>query len=138
MTKFDFNSERLSIVDAHNQCVDLSPFEAIQLLEWLSAQKTMLLHLSQKETEALDSLHATESLGSQMEQLEIHLLPKQLVHLDKLQAVIPRLQEHIPTTNIYISPADAVTERAFALLREFEIEYKIHPLLEDANEFAQG
>jgi len=138
MTKFDFNAERLSIVDAHNQCVDLSPLEAVQLLEWLSTRKTMLLHLSQTETYSLGSLHDTEPLGGQMEQLEIHLLPKQLVHLDELQAAIPQLQEHIPATNIYVSPADTVTERAFALLKEFEIEYKIHPLLEDSNEFAQG
>src|SRR5438067_1708954 len=137
MTKFDFNAERLSIVDAHNQCVALSPLEAVQLLEWLSAKKTMLLHLSQ-ETESLDRLHDTEPLGGQMEQLEIHLLPQHLVHLDKLQAAIPQLQEHIPATNIYVSPADSVTERAIALLKEFEIEYKIHPLLEDSNEFAQG
>lgn len=95
----------------------------------------MLLHLSQLETE---SLHDTEPLGSQMEQLEIHLLPQHLVYLEKLQAVIPQLQEFNPVTNIYISPADAVTERAIALLKEFEIEYKIHPLLEDSNEFAQG
>ncbi len=138
MTKFDFNDERLSIVDAHNQCVDLSPLEAVQLLEWLSARKTILLRLSQQGTEPLETLHATEPLGSQMEQLEIHLLPKQLVHLEKLQAAIPQLQEHIPATNIYVSPADAVTERALVLLKEFEIEYKIHPLLEDSNEFAQG
>jgi hypothetical protein len=138
MTNFDFNAERLSIVDAHNQRVDLSPLEAVQLLEWLSTRKTMLLHLSQTETGSLESLHDTEPLSSQMEQLEIHLLPKQLVYLDKLQAAIPQLQEHIPATNIYVSPADAVTERALALLKEFEIEYKIHPLLEDSNEFAQG
>jgi hypothetical protein len=137
MTKFDFNAERLSIVDAHNQCVALSPLEAVQLLEWLSAKKTMLLHLSQ-ETESLNSLHDTEPLGGQMEQLEIHLLPQHLVYLDKLQAAIPQLQEHIPATNIYVSPADSVTERAITLLKEFEIEYKIHPLLEDSNEFAQG
>src|SRR5436305_1197050 len=121
MTKFDFNDERLSIVDAHNQCVDLNPLEAVQLLEWLSAKKTMLLHLSQQETEPLDSLHDTEPLGSQLEQLEIHLLPQHLIHLDKLQAAIPLLQEHIPATNIYVSPADSVTERAIALLKEFEI-----------------
>ena len=138
MTKFDFHAERLSIVDAHNQRVNLSPLEAVQLLEWLSSRKTMLLHLSQTETDSLESLHDTEPLGSQMEQLEIHLLPKQLVYLDKLQAAIPQLQEHIPATNIYVSPADVVTERALILLKEFEIEYKIHPLLEDSNEFAQG
>jgi uncharacterized protein YecA (UPF0149 family) len=138
MTKFDFNDERLSIVDAHNQYVDLSPLEAVQLLEWLSARKTILLRLSQQETEPLESVHDTEPLGSQMEQLEIHLLPQHLVHLEKLQAAIPQLQEYISATNIYVSPADVVTERAIALLKEFEIEYKIHPLLEDSNEFAQG
>jgi flagellar biosynthesis/type III secretory pathway chaperone len=138
MTKFDFNEERLSIVDAHNQCVNLSPLEAVQLLEWLSARKTILSRLARRDNELLDNLQDTEPLGGQMEQLEIHLLPQQLVHLDELQAAMPQLQEHIPATNIYVSPIDAVTERAIALLKEFEIEYKIHPLLEDSNEFAQG
>ena len=138
MTKFDFNDERFSIVDSHNQRVDLSPQEAIDLIEWLSDKKTMLLRLFHQDTEPLDSLQDTEPLGSQVEQIEIHLLPQHLVHLDKLQAAIPHLQEHIPATNIFTSPADSVTERAIELLKEFEIEYKIHPLLEDSNEFAQG
>jgi hypothetical protein len=134
MTKFDFNEERLSIIDAHNQRVNLSPLEAVQLLEWLSARETILRHLAHQDA----SLQDTEPLGGQMEQLEIHLLPQQLVHLDELQDAIPQLQEYIPAANIYVSPIDAVTERAIALLKEFEIEYKIHPLLEDSNEFAQG
>jgi hypothetical protein len=138
MTKFDFNDGHLSIVDTNYHRVNLSPLEAVQLLEWLSARKTMLLHLALQGTEPLDSLQDTEPLGNQMEQIEIHLLPQHLVHLDELQAAIPQLQEYIPATNVYVSPFDAVTERAIELLKEFEIEYKIHPLLEDSNEFAQG
>jgi hypothetical protein len=138
MTKFDFNEERLSIIDAHNQCVNLGPREAVQLLEWLSARETILRYLARQDATLLNERSEAEASGSQMEQLEIHLLPQQMVHLDELQEAIPQLQEYIPATNVYVSPIDAVTERAIALLKEFEIEYKIHPLLEDSDEFAQG
>lgn len=138
MTKFDFNDGHLSIVDTDNHRVDLSPLEAVHLLEWLSARKTMLLHLALQGADSVESLLDAEPQGDLIEQIEIHLSPQHLVHLDELQAAIPQLQEYIPATNVYVSPFDAVTERAIELLKEFEIEYKIHPLLEDSNEFAQG
>jgi hypothetical protein len=61
-----------------------------------------------------------------------------LPHLDTLQDAIPQLQEHTPATSIYVAPIDSVTERAIEMLKVFRIEYKIHPLLEDNNEFAQS
>jgi hypothetical protein len=33
---------------------------------------------------------------------------------------------------------DLVTERAIELLKELQVEYKIHPLLEEDNAFSQG
>lgn len=132
MTRFDFSDGRLSIVDAHRRQVSLSPLEALELFQWLSEtdRRTLLLRLSLQDEEAKN--------GGQ-EQIKIHLQQEQLEHLDVLRAAIPQLREHVPATNIFVSPADAVTERAIELLNEFQIEYKIHPLLEDdSNVFAQG
>ena len=129
MTKFAFGDERLTIVDAQGHHVDLGPQDAVELLEWLSDNRTMLLRLS---------LQATEQRDSKGGQIEIHLQQQHLVHLDALQAAIPQLQKHTPAANIFMSPADAVTERALQLLNAFQIEYKIHPLLEDDSVFAQG
>jgi hypothetical protein len=129
MTKFSFSAKHLSIVDAQGHHVDLDPQEAVELLQWLSDRRTMLLRLSQQDTEQRD--------GGR-EQIEIRLQQQHLVHLDALQAAIPQLQEHTPAANIFVSPADSVTERAIQLLNAFQIEYKIHPLLEEDGVFAQG
>lgn len=129
MTKFYFTDEQISIVDAQGHYVDLDPQEAVELLQWLSDNKTTLLRLSLQDVEQEDSGGG---------QLEIHLPEQHLVHLDALQSAIPQLQRHSPSANIFVSPADVVTERALQLLNAFQIEYKIHPLLEDDNVFAQG
>jgi hypothetical protein len=129
MTKFDFSNEHFSIVDAQGHRIDLSPQEAVELLQWLSDKKTMLLRLSQQDT---------DQRSSRREQIEIHLQQQHLIHLDALQAAIPQLQEHTPATNIFVSPVDSVSEHALQLLKAFQIEYKLHPLLEDDNAFAQG
>jgi len=129
MTKFDFADGRLTIVDDQGHHVKLDPQEALELLQWLSDKRTMLLRLSLQDAEWRDS-------GG--EQIEIHLPQQHLVHLDALQDAIPQLQRYTPKANIFVSPADMVTERALQLLHAFQIEYKIHPLLEDDDVFAQG
>jgi hypothetical protein len=130
MTMFDFSEGKFSIVDAHNHHVKLSPQESLELLQWLSDRRTMLRRLSHQDA---------GQKGGGKEQMEIHLQEHHLIHLDALQSAIPQLQEYAPSANIFISPADAVTERAIELLNAFQIEYKIHPLLEDDNSvFAQG
>jgi hypothetical protein len=132
MTTFDFSDGRLSIVDAHKRQVNLSPSEALELFQWLSEsdRRTLLLRLS---------LQSEDSKDDEKEQIKIHLQPQHLEHLDVLRAAIPELREHAPATNVFVSPADAVSERAIELLNEFQIEYKIHPLLEDDSSiFAQG
>jgi hypothetical protein len=124
MAKFDFSNDHLSIVDAHNHRVDLSSLEAVELFEWLSDKRAMLL-LSLQD-------------ANLVEQLEIHLQPQDLIHLHELQAAIPLMQEYPPATKIFVSPVHSVSEHALELLEEFQIEYHIHPLLEDTDVFAQG
>ena len=70
--------------------------------------------------------------------LEIRLYQEDLEHLDKLRAAIPSLHESRPAVKILDAQLDPVTERAIQLLKELQLEYKIHPLLEDNDAFAQG
>ncbi len=123
MATFDFSDERLSIVDAHGHRVELDPQEAIELLQLLSDKKAALLHSASWDVH---------------QEVAIHLQQQQFAYLDKLKAAIPQLQESPSATNVFVAPADAVTERAIQLLEEFRIEYKLHPMLEDDNAFAQG
>ena len=129
MTKFYFSDEQISIINAHGHRVDLSPQEATELLQWLSDKRTMLLHLSSQDTDERESGR---------EQMAIHIQQQHQIHLDALKAAIPQLQESTPATGIFVAPADAVTERAIELLKVYQIEYHIHPLLEDDGAFAQG
>lgn len=125
MAKFAFGEEKLTIIDAQGCQIDLSLQEAVSLLYWLSDQKASLFRLSRHKNEP-------------KEQLEVHLQEQDLVHLNTLQSAMPQLREHMPATNVFLSPMDAVTRHAIQLLEAFQIEYKIHPLLEDDNAFAQG
>ena len=129
MTRFDFSDGHLTIVDAQGHQVELDPLETLELLQLLSDQQIKL-------PPALLQTPAAKS--GDKEQIEIHLQPQHMVHLSVLQAAIPRLQQHKPQGNVFVSPADAVSERAMQLLDAFQIEYKIHPLLDDDNVFAQG
>jgi hypothetical protein len=125
MAKFAFGEEKLTIIDAQGRQVDLGLQEAVSLLYWLSDQKATLFRLSRHKNEP-------------KEQLEVHLQEQDLVHLNTLQSAMPQLRERTPATNVFLSPMDAVTRHAIQLLEMFQIEYKIHPLLEDDNAFAQG
>jgi hypothetical protein len=130
MAEFNFHDEKLVIVDTHDNSVELSPQEAAALLHWLSNRSTALLDLSHEDTNMRDRARR---------QVQIRLMEQHLMHLDALKAAIPQLQEHIPATNTFAAPVDAVTERAFQLLKAYQIEYKIHPLLDDTDDaFAQG
>ena len=128
MATFDFNNEKLSIVDEHGHRVDLSPQEAIALLQWVSDNEELLLRLSQ---------YSFGQENTAKGQIEIYI--QQHPHyLDTLKAVIPELQEHPSAAHTLVAPADAVTQHALELLQVFQIEYRIHPLLEDPDGFAQG
>lgn len=129
MGKFDFDQNQITIMDAGGQRVDLSPQEALELLYWLSKERETLLYL------------ASSQAGSQQEgtgqQVEILIQQEQQVYLDALKAAIPQLQQVTPAISIFVAPADTVQERALQLLNANQIEYHIHPLLEDDHAFTQ-
>jgi len=129
MAKFDFFSERVSIFDGSDQRLDLNPQEALDLLQWLSEHRDALYGLAHQ--------NATQRPSGE-NRLEIHIYQENLEHLDKLKAAIPGLHEHMPVIKVLDAPMDLVTERALELLKELQVEYKIHPLLEEDNAFSQG
>ena len=129
MAKFDFFSERVSIFGGSDQRLDLNPQEALDLLQWLSEHRDALYGLAHQNAIQRPS---REKL------LEIHIYQENLEHLDKLKAAIPGLHEHMPVIKVLDAPMDLVTERAIELLKELQVEYKIHPLLEEDNAFSQG
>jgi len=129
MASFDFTGEHVSIVDGYNQRVDLTLREALDLLRWLSDRRNTLLGLTS---------HSTHQVQSGEKRLEIHLYQDDLEHLDALRTAIPGLRESGSAFKVLDAQLDPVTERAFELLKELRLEYKIHPLLEDNDAFAQG
>jgi hypothetical protein len=130
MASFDFNTgKHISISDSYSQKVYLNPREALDLLKWLSDRKDELYSFSQGDTNQAPA----ETL------LEIHLHEEDLGHLDELKAAIPALREHRPVVKVLDARWDAVTEHALELLKEYRLEYTVHPLLLEDNEaFAQG
>lgn len=129
MTGFNFAGDQISIRDEHNNKAVLNSLEALDLLQWLSDNKNTLLSLTQQ---AAKRGQFTEK------QLEIHLYQENLSYLDELIAAIPSLHEFRPPAKVLSVPLEEVTERAIQLLKELQLEYRIHPLLEDNDVFAQG
>jgi arsenate reductase-like glutaredoxin family protein len=122
MKKFEDQIDAgISITDNEVQ-IHLSPNEAYALWQWLSARKDAF------------QAHANEN---QIE-LKIHLYQQDLSHLDELKAVIPDLHERGPVAKILDARLETVSEQAMQLLKEYQIEYHIHPLLEDDDVYAQG
>ncbi len=129
MTTFDFTGQSIWIVDKEGHRVALSPQEALDLLQWLSDKEVALLSAS----------HPGAKPGQEREQrLEIRLRQGHLDHLDELKAAIPQARESVLTFKVLDVPIDLVTERALQLLKAFQVEYTIHPLLEENDAFAQG
>jgi hypothetical protein len=122
MKKFEDQSDGgVSITDNQTQ-IHLAPDEAYALWQWLSARKDAFkAHGSEKQLE-----------------LKIHLYQDDLSHLDELKAAIPDLHERGPVVKVLDARLETVSERALQLLKEFQIEYHIHPLLEDDDVYAQG
>ena len=129
MTGFNFRGDQISIRDEHNNMAVLNSLEALDLLQWLSDNRGALLSLAQQ---AANRGQFTEK------QLEIHLYQENLSYLDELIAAIPSLHEFRPPAKVLSVPLEEVTERAIQLLKELQLEYRIHPLLEDNDVFAQG
>ncbi len=128
MAKFNINSKLVSISDDAGRRLDINPQEALELQRWLSDHRDVLNNLAY--------LGAAQGQSSE-KRLEIHLYQEQLGQLDRLKAAIPALLECMPAV-ILGAPLDQVTERAIALLKELQVEYKIHPMLEEDDAYAQG
>ena len=131
MASFGFTGEHISIVDGSNQRVDLNLQEGLDLLHWLSNNRDAMLSLTYQ------GAHQVQSREKRLE-LEIRLYQEDLEHLDTLKAAIPSLHESRSTVKVLDAQLDPITERAIHLLKELQVEYKIHPLLEDNDAFAQG
>ena len=131
MASFEFTGEHLSIMDGYNQRVDLNLQEGLDLLHWLSDKRDAMLNLTQQGAPQVPS-------REKRLELEIRLYQEDLEYLDRLRAAIPSLHESRPAVKVLDAQLDPVTERAIQLLKELQLEYKIHPLLEDSDEFAQG
>ena len=122
MKKFeDLSDGGMSITDGQVQ-IHLIPDEAYALWQWLSARK-----------DAYQAHSHQEKLG-----LEIHLYQQDMSHLEDLKAAIPDLHERGPIVKVLDVPWEAVSERALQLIKNYQIEYHIHPLLEGEDVYAQG
>ena len=122
MKKFEDQSDGGICITANELQIHLTPAEAYALWQWLSARK--------------DALH-THTHENQIE-LEIHLYQQDMGHLDELKAAIPDLHERGPVAKIFEARLEMVSKKALKLLKEYQIEYNIHPLLEDDDVYAQG
>ena len=120
MKKFEDRSDGGMCITENQAQIHLAPHEAYFLWQWLSARK--------------DAFHA----HSNENQLEIHLYQEDLSSLEELKAAISSLHERGPYVMILDARWDTVTERALQLLKAFQIEYHVHPLLEDDSTYAQG
>ncbi|HZS78958.1 MAG TPA: hypothetical protein VFA41_20275 [Ktedonobacteraceae bacterium] len=119
MKKFEDRGQGgMWIVDDQTQ-IYLKPEEAYTLWEWLSTHRDVFLGYARGK------------------ELEIRLYQEDLGHLSELKAAIPVVQERGPIAKVLNVPWEAVTERAIELLKEYQLEYHIHPLLEDEDTFAQ-
>ena len=122
MKKFEDQGDGGITITGNEVQIHLAPNEAYALWQWLSARKDALQsHASEKQLE-----------------LKIHLYQEDLSHLDELKAVIPALQERGPVAKILDARLETISEQALQLLKEYQIEYHIHPLLEDDDVYAQG
>jgi len=131
MASFDFTGEHISIVDGDNSRVDLNLQEGLDLLHWLSDNRDAMLSLTHQGAQQVQS-------REKRLELEIRLYQEDLEHLEKLKAAIPSLHESRSAVKVLDAQLDPITERAIQLLKELQLEYKIHPLLEDNDAFAQG
>ena len=111
----------ISITDNQAQ-INLTPNEAYALWQWLSERKDAF-QVQSRETPL---------------ELKIHLHQEDLGHLDELKAAIPYLHERGPIVKVFDVPLETVSEQALQLLQKFQIEYHIHPFLEDDDIYAQG
>ena len=122
MKTFEDRSDGGMTISDNELQIHLVPDEAFALWQWLSARK--------------DAFQA--STHQEKLELEIRLYQQDLDHLEDLKAVIPDLHERGPIVKVLDVPREAVSERALQLLKSYQIEYHVHPLLEGDDVYAQG
>ncbi len=120
MKNFEDRSDGGICITDNQTCINLASNEAYALWQWLSMRK--------------DAFQAHSS----KKQLEIHLYQQDLSHFDELKATISDLHERGPIMKILDARWEAVSERALQLLKDYQIEYHIHPSLEEEDSYAQG
>jgi beta-phosphoglucomutase-like phosphatase (HAD superfamily) len=122
MKTFEERSDGGMTISDDEQQIHFAPDEAYALWQWLSARK--------------DAFFAS----SHEEKLEVEILLYQgdLSHLEDLKAAIPDLHERGPVVKVLDVPMVAVSERALQLLKSYQIEFHVHPLLEGDDVYAQG
>ncbi|HLZ57384.1 MAG TPA: hypothetical protein VKR06_10595 [Ktedonosporobacter sp.] len=106
----------ICISNSREKQLNLTADETFLLWQWLSAHKDFF----------------------QGKRLEIHLYQEDLGHLDELKTAIPDAHERGPIVKVLDAQWDAVSERALQLLKDFQIEYLIHPMLEEQDTYEQG
>ncbi len=121
MKRFEDQSDGGINITDNEAHIHLTPQEAYALWQWLSARKDAF----------------QEQAKENQIELKIHLYQQDLSHLDELKAAIPDLHEE-SVAKILDARLKAVSEQALHLLKEYQIEYHIHPLLEDDDVYAQG
>ena len=120
MKTFEDRSDGGICINENQTHIHLTSEEAYALWQWLSVRKDAFrMHSSGK-------------------QLEIHLYQEDLSHLDDLKAAIPDLHERGSIVKVLDARWETVSERALQLLKAYQIEYHVHPLLEDDDTYAQG
>jgi hypothetical protein len=114
MKKFEDQSDGGLSITGNNARIHLAPHEADALWRWLSARKDTFQHSSENP-------------------LEIHL-----DHSGDLKTAIADLHAGGPIARVLDPRWEIVIERALQLLKDSQIEYHVHPLLEDDSTYAQG
>jgi hypothetical protein len=100
------------------------------------------IHLNSHEASAfwqwLSALQQTLHAPNQQMQREMRLPQKDLNHGDEGETAIPDLREQGPKVKGLDAGGETMTQRAFQLLKAYQIEAHVHPLLEDTTTYAQG
>lgn len=122
MKTFEERSDGGMTISDDEQQMHFAADEAYALWQWLSARKDAFYASSHKENL----------------ELEIRLYEGDISHLEDLRAAIPHLHERGPIVKVLDVPIEAVSERALQLLKSYQIEYHVHPFLEEDNVYAQG
>jgi len=119
MKKFEDQSDGGMSITGNNARIHLAPHEADALWRWLSARKDTFQHSGENP-------------------LEIHLYQEDLDHSGDLKTAIADLHAGGPIARVLDPRWEIVIERALQLLKDSQVEYHVHPLLEDDSTYAQG